>query len=90
MELKNQYQMRVRKNVSDTYLADANENDIGLQFSDVKEINNFTVNLPSIQAVLDETSKLDQLKGYEIISIILIDQDNYEHLGSDFNWENHA
>lgn len=90
MESKIQYQMRVRKNVSDTYLADANENDIGLQFSDVKEINTFTVNLPSIQAVLDETSKLDQLKGYEIISIILIDQDNYEHLGSDFNWEDHA
>lgn len=90
MESKIQYQMRVRKNVSDSYLADANENDIGLKFSGVTEINTFTVNLPSIQAVLDETSKLEQLKGYEIISIILIDQDNYEHLGTDFNWEEHA
>lgn len=90
MEAKIQYQMRVRKNVSDTYLADANENDIGLKFSGATEINTFTVNCSSIQAVLDETSELEQLKGYEIISIILIDQDNYEHLGTDFNWEEHA
>lgn len=90
MESKIQYQMRVRKNVSDTYLADANENDIGLQFSEAIEIKTFTVNLPSIRAVLDETSKLEQLKGYEIISIILIDQANQEQLGAEFDWEDNV
>ncbi|MEG1695811.1 MAG: hypothetical protein RRZ32_00400 [Acinetobacter sp.] len=81
MEIKTKYQMRVRKNVELTEAMKA------LGAGSVTEIQTFTVALPTVQAVLEETSKIESLKAYEIIAIILIDTDNAEHLGEDFDWD---
>lgn len=81
MQTKTQYQMRVRKNLI------ANYQDLPLGIRRDTEINSYIVNLPSIEAVLEETKKLEALQGYEIISIILIHEDNRDHLGEDFDWE---
>ena len=82
MQNKTQYQMRVRKDLTAKY------QDSPLGIGRATEILSYTVNLPSIEAVLEQTKDLEALKGYEIISIILIDEDNREHLGEDFDWEN--
>lgn len=81
MEIKTQYQMRVRKELT------ANYQDLPLGIGKATNITTYTVNLPSIEDVLKETQNLESLKGYEIISIILIDEDNREQLGEDFDLE---
>lgn len=81
MEKKTQYQMRVRK--------DRTADHVGVfsGMGTVTEVITYTVTLPNIQAVLDKTAELEQMEGYEIISIILIDEDNREQLGEDFEWD---
>lgn len=79
-----QYQMRVRKNRTAEY------QDLPLGIGQVTEIASYTVNLPSIEEVLAKTKDLEAMQGYEIISIILIHEDNWEQLGEDFEWEDEA
>lgn len=80
--MKTQYQMRVRKD-----LTTANYKDLHPGIRCSTEIISYTVNLSSIEEVLEKTKELEALKGYEIISIILIHEDNREQLGEDFDWE---
>lgn len=87
MEAINQYQMRVRKDLTGSPL---HESAKVLGAATVTEIKTFTVTLPSIQAVVEKTAEIEKFKEYEIISIILIDEDNREQLGEDFDWENEA
>lgn len=75
------YQMRVRKDVTGNY-----EN-LSLNIGSATEITTYTVDLPNIEEVLLKTKNLESLKGYEIISVVLIDEDNREHLGEDFDWD---
>jgi hypothetical protein len=84
MQTKTQYQMRVRKNRTAEY------QDLPLGIGQVTEIASYTVNLPSIEEVLAKTKDLEAMQGYEIISIILIHEDNWEQLGEDFEWEDEA
>lgn len=84
MQTKTQYQMRVRKDRTADY------QDLPLGIGSATEIISYTVNLPSIEEVLQKTKDLEALKGYEIISIILIHEDNREQLGEDFDWEDVA
>lgn len=84
MQTKTQYQMRVRKNRTAEY------QDLPLGIGQVTEIASYTVNLPSIEEVLAKTKDLEAMQGYEIISIILIHEDNWERLGEDFEWEDEA
>ncbi|ATO20026.1 hypothetical protein BS636_10345 [Acinetobacter sp. LoGeW2-3] len=79
--MKTQYQMRVRKDRTADY------QDLPLGIGSATEIRTFTVNLPSIEEVLQKTKDLEAIQGYEIISIILIHEDNREQLGEDFDWE---
>ena len=75
------YQMRVRKDVT------CNHESLSLGISSATEITSYTVSLPSIEEVLEKTKEIESLKGYEIISVVLIDEDNREHLGEDFDWD---
>lgn len=84
MESKNKYQMRVRKDLTAKY------QDSPLGIGRATEITSYTVNLPSIEEVLEKTKVFGTMEGYEIISIILIHEDNREHLGEDFDWESEA
>lgn len=79
--MKTQYQMRVRKDRTAEY------QDSPLGIGRATEITSYTVNLSNIEEVLQKTKDLEALKGYEIISIILIHEDNREQLGEDFDWE---
>ncbi|MEQ1369222.1 hypothetical protein ABLT80_09135 [Acinetobacter schindleri] len=81
MQTKTQYQMRIRKDCTADY------QDLPLGIGSATEITSYTVNLPSIEEVLQKTKDLEALQGYEIISIILIHEDNREQLGEDFDWE---
>lgn len=81
MQTKTQYQMRVRKDRTADY------QDLPLGIGSATETRTFTVNLPSIEEVLQKTKDLEALQGYEIISIILIHEDNRDQLGEDFDWE---
>ncbi|WBX39009.1 hypothetical protein [Acinetobacter schindleri] len=81
MQTKTQYQMRIRKDRTADY------QDLPLGIGSATEITSYTVNLPSIEEVLQKTKDLEALQGYEIISIILIHEDNREQLGEDFDWE---
>lgn len=81
MQTKTQYQMRVRKDRTADY------QDLPLGIGSATEITSYTVNLPSIEEVLQKTKDQEALQGYEIISIILIHEDNREQLGEDFDWE---
>lgn len=82
MQTKTQYQMRVRKDRTSDY------QDLPLGIGSATAITSYTVNLSSIEEVLQKTKDLEALQGYEIISIILIHEYNREHLGEDFDWEN--
>ena len=84
MQNKTQYQMRVRKDLTAKY------QDSPLGIGRATKILSYTVNLPSIEKVLEQTKDLEAMEGYEIISIILIHEDNREHLGEDFDWEDEA
>ena len=84
MQNKTQYQMRVRKDLTAKY------QDLPLGIGSATEILSYTVNLPSIEKVLEQTKDLEAMEGYEIISIILIHENNREHLGEDFDWEDEA
>lgn len=82
--MKTQYQMRVRKDLTAKY------QDSPLGIGRAREITSYTVNLPSIEEVLEKTKDLEEMEGYEIISIILIHEDNREQLGEDFDWDGEA
>lgn len=79
--MKNQYQMRVRKDLTAKY------QDLPLGIGSATEITSYIVNLPSIEEVLQKTKDVEALDRYEIISIILVHEDNREHLGEDFDWD---
>ena len=77
MEKKTQYQMRVRK--------DRTADHVGV-FSGMvtaTEVITYTVTLPNIQAVMDQTAEVKEMEGYEIISIILIDEDEAHEPSND-------
>lgn len=85
MESKTQYQMRIRKNLEGTDIGNSANELLGA--CAVSAITTFTVNLPSMQEVLSKMAEIESLKGCEIISIILIDEDNAELLGEEFDWD---
>lgn len=85
MTSKTKYQMRVRKDLTDTAIHQSAMKCLGAVL--VSEISTFTVTLPSIQAVIEKTATIENLKEYEIISIVLIDTDNSDLLGDDFDWD---
>lgn len=84
MSSKTKYQMRVRKDVE---LSEAMK---ALGVGSATEITSFTVTLPSVQAVVEEMAKVESMKDFEIISIVLIDTDNADLLGDDFDWDEEA
>ena len=82
---KIQYQVCIRKDLEGSDLADSANEFLGA--CAVSAITTFTVNLPSMQEVMSKMAEMKSLKDCEIISIVLIDTDNAELLGEEFDWD---
>ena len=85
MGKKIQYQVRIRKDLEGSDLADSANEFLGA--CAVSAITTFTANLPSMQEVMSKMAEMKSLKDCEIISIVLIDTDNAELLGEEFDWD---
>ena len=82
--MSTQYQMRIRKDLTGSDIGNSANELLGA--CAVSAITTFTVHLPSIHDVLRKMAEIESLKECEIISIVLIDTDNAELLGDDFDW----
>lgn len=85
MEKKIQYQVRIRKDLAGSDIAESANELLGA--CAVSVITTFTVNLSSMQEVMSKMAEIESQKDCEIISIVLIDTDNAELLGEDFDWD---
>lgn len=79
------YQVRVRKSLNGSEIHNDAIKLLGA--CAVSEIRSFEGEFLNIHDCLEKIATIDGLKDYEIISIILIDQDNHQQLGEDFEWE---
>ena len=81
--METKYQMRIRRDLAGNDLAESASELLGA--CEVSEIRTLTVALPSIQDVLAKMAEIEELNGFEIISIVLIDVDNSDILDGDFD-----
>lgn len=84
MKIK-KYQVRIRKPITEgqVYASALAAFGDGFAMSEIRALNG---NFESIQDAVEKINNVPEMKGYEIISIILVDTDNSEQLGEDFNW----
>ncbi|KAA8734882.1 hypothetical protein F4V57_03745 [Acinetobacter qingfengensis] len=80
------YQIRMRKSLNGSHIHDEAIKYLGT--CAVSEIRSFEGEFLNLHDCLEKIATIDGLKDYEIISMILIDQDNHQQLGEDFEWEN--
>ncbi|MDI9725449.1 hypothetical protein QM272_15130 [Acinetobacter baumannii] len=82
------YQVRIRKDISNSPIQQKTASLLGA--CAVSEIRTLIGNFESLKDAFEKMATVKSLEEYEIISIILIDTDNSEQLGEDFDWENEA
>lgn len=83
MEQK-KYQVRIRKDLTGSEIHQDANKFIGV--SEVTEIKTLQGKFESIADAFEKIAEVKELADYEIISIILVDEDNREQLGEDFDW----
>ena len=79
------YQIRIRKDLSDTKIHREAEKCLGLCVA--TEIRTLEGSFLSMKDAFEKMSEVHELTEYEIISVILIDSDNSDQLGENFDWE---
>lgn len=79
------YQVRIRKDLSDSPIQQQEASLLGA--CAVTEIRTLIGKFESLKDAFEKMATVKRLEEYEIISIILIDTDNSEQLGEDFEWE---
>ncbi|CAM0730993.1 hypothetical protein N0P26_001263 [Acinetobacter baumannii] len=82
------YQVRIRKDLSNSPIQQKAASLLGA--CAVSEIRTLIGNFESLKDAFEKMATVKRLEEYEIISIILIDTDNSEQLGEDFDWENES
>ena len=82
------YQVRIRKELNDAELNSEVMNLLG--GCSVSEIRTLTGEFKNLADAFEKMATVKELADYEIISIILIDVDNSEQLGEDFDWDEAA
>lgn len=79
------YQIRIRKDLADSQI---HQDAISLLGAcAVTEIRTLTGEFDNLNELFEKMAEVKSLEEYEIISIILIDTDNSDQLGEDFDWE---
>ena len=81
------YQVRIRKDVTDSFKEKFTESMSALGLGTATEIQTLNGNFENLADAFEEMSKVKELEGYEVISIILVDSDNSDQLGDDFDWD---
>lgn len=84
MNTKN-YQVRIRKSLENTEIHQSAIEIFGQCIA--TEIRALHVKFSSMNEAFEKISSIKEFEDYEIISVILIDEDNREQLGEDFDWE---
>lgn len=79
------YQIRIRKNLENTEIHKSAVEFLGACI--VAEIRTLQGKFSSMNEAFEKMASMKKVEEYEIISVILIDQDNREQLGEDFDWE---
>ncbi|MDC4872436.1 hypothetical protein ACT433_13725 [Acinetobacter baumannii] len=82
------YQVRIRKDLSNSPIQQKAASLLGAYA--VSEITTLVGKFENLKDAFEKMATVKRLEEYEIISIILIDTDNSEQLGEDFNWEGEA
>ena len=82
------YQVRIRKDLSNSPIQQKAASLLGA--CAVSEITTLVGKFENFQDAVEKMATVKRLEEYEIISIILIDTDNSEQLGEDFEWEDEA
>ena len=89
MESK-KYQVRIRKDVTDSFKEKFTGTISELAIGTATEIQTLNGNFENLADAFEKMSKIKELEGYEFISIILVDSDNSDQLGDDFDWDDVA
>ncbi|KQF69347.1 hypothetical protein [Acinetobacter baumannii] len=79
------YQVRIRKDLSDSPIQQKAASLLGA--CAVSEITTLVGKFENLKDAFEKMATVKRLEEYEIISIIMIDTDNSEQLGEDFEWE---
>lgn len=79
------YQVRIRKDLTNSELHQQAATLLGA--CAVSEIRTLIGEFKDLKDAFEKMATVKSLEDYEIISIILIDNDNSEQLGEDFDWE---
>lgn len=87
MSKQAKYEVRFRKDVTNSLSPEMTAAFAAIGGGTAKEITTFTVSLSSIQEIFEKTKDIEALKDQEIISIVLIDTDNSDLLGEDFEYD---
>jgi len=82
------YQVRIRKILEDSEINHIAETCFGACV--VAEIRTLEGTFLDMKDAFEKMATVPKLKDYEILSVILIDEDNREQLGEEFDWEEHA
>lgn len=82
------YQIRIRKDLSNSPIQQKAASLLGA--STVYETRTLVGKFENLKDAFEKMATIKRLDEYEIISIILVDTDNSEQLGKDFDWEDEA
>ncbi len=82
---KKKYEVRIRKDV--TLDSSIQESLALLNGGTATEIQTLQGEFESMADAFEKMADVPELAEYEIISVILIDTDNSDQLGEDFDWE---
>jgi hypothetical protein len=82
---KKKYQVRIRKDLTGSELHKDACNLLGACVA--TEIQTLEGKFESLADAFEKMKDVKELAEFEIISIILIDEDNREQLGEDFEWD---
>ncbi len=82
---KKKYQVRIRKDLTGSKLHKDACNLLGACAA--TEIQTLEGEFESLADAFEKMKDVKELADFEIISIILIDEDNHEQLGEDFEWD---
>ncbi|MBF9260979.1 hypothetical protein I0P11_07480 [Acinetobacter baumannii] len=88
MKQSKKYQVRIRKILENSEIHHIAETCFGACI--VAEIRTLEGTFLDMKDAFEKMATVKKLNDYEIISVILIDEDNREQLGEEFDWEEHA
>ncbi|WP_432708554.1 hypothetical protein [Pedobacter sp.] len=82
----NKYQVRIRKALTDEQKNEFFGEELG-SLGTATQIRKLTGQFDDMAQAFEKMANVPELAEWEVISVILVDEDNREQLGEDFKWE---